>query len=132
MDDKLLKNYWFWVAAIVVGAVFIFYFRFDLPSAATQAGMTIYFENGETRKFAGPVESDMTILEALYSASVNNGFDFRYSIDKNGVLQIAKIGSAINFGNRSWHFYLNGRQVDTGNINNIKIKVGDSIEVKYE
>ena len=29
-------------------------------------------------------------------------------------------------------FYLNGQSINTGEINNIKIKEGDSIEAKYE
>lgn len=142
MDYKLLKNHWSWVAIFVISGIVVFFFKFDLPaspasrpvSQANQAYLVLDFGENTKKKFQGLVAPNMTIFEALYSASVNGDFNFRYSINKNGVLEIAKIGDTINnlAGGPSWHFFLNGQPVDAGEINNIKIKEGDSIEAKYE
>ena len=132
MDNKNLKNYWLWVAVIIIGGVFIFYFSFDLPGAATQASMMIYFENGETRKFEGPVEPGMTILEALNSSSLGGAFEVRYFLGRGGKVNLFSINNLANGTGKNWQFYLNGRPVNIGEINNIKIKKGDSIEARYE
>ncbi len=138
-SDLILKNYWWWVVLLVISGTLVFFFKFDLPASQTgQSSLVLDFGGNTSRKFQGQVVPNMTILEALNSASVSGNFDFRYSIDKNGVLQIAKIDDAINLvglpaqaGGSTWHFYLNGQSINTGEINNIKIKEGDSIEAKY-
>ncbi|MBI2063840.1 MAG: hypothetical protein HYT65_02510 [Candidatus Yanofskybacteria bacterium] len=130
--NKILRNSLITVVAVLVlGAVF-FYLKFNMPETNAEAQLVINFENGERKQFEGPVIGDMTILEALHASSRGDDFELRYSIQKDGVVVLAKIGDAINFGNQSWHFYLNGESVNTGDINKIKIKTGDLIEVKYE
>lgn len=133
-DNIFLKNYWLWVVLIVVGGVFFLFFKVDLPAdRLNQSYLVLDFGDNMSRKFQGSVAPDMTILEALYSASVNGRFDFRYFIDKNGTLEVAKIGNAVKLNDKpSWHFYLNGQSVDTTDINKTKIKTGDLIEAKYE
>lgn len=140
-DNKILKNYWLCVALLVISGVLVFFLKFNLPASPAgwqisqkdQSSLVLDFGKNTSRKFQGQVVPNMTVLEALYSASASGHFDFRYSIDKNGVLQIAKIGDATNLaGGSNWHFYLNGQPVNTGEINNIKIKVGDLIKAKYE
>lgn len=132
MISNFLKRYWVWMAAALVLGTAFFYLKFNLPLGGTRAQLTLNFENGESRKFEGAVAADMTILEALYSSSLGGDFELRYSMQEDGAVALAKIDGIINFGNRSWHFYLNKTSVKTSDINKIKIKTGDFIEAKYE
>lgn len=119
------------MVVILTIAVF-FYLKFNLPAASTEAEMVISFENGESRKFRGPVIADMTILEALHSSSLGGDFELRYSIMPDRTVSLAKIDGAINPGNRVWQIYLNKKQVNAVDIDKIKIRAGDLVEVKYE
>jgi len=106
--------------------------KFNLPEPSAEARMVINFENGESREFKGPVMADMTILEALHSSSLGGDFELRYSIREDGGVALAKIDGAINPGNRTWYFYLNKEPMNAADIDKIKIKAGDLIEVEYE
>lgn len=132
MISQLLKKYWTGVAAVLVLVIIFLYTKVNLPQNLTNAQLAIHFENGKIRKFEGTVVNNMTMLEALYSSSAGDEFDLRYSIGKDGSVVLAKIGDAINFGDKNWHFYLNGKPVKTSDINRTKIKAGDLIEAKYE
>ncbi|MBI2669721.1 MAG: hypothetical protein HYX20_01040 [Candidatus Yanofskybacteria bacterium] len=130
--NKILRNSLIaGVAILVLGGVF-FYFKFNLPEASAEAQMVINFENGKSRKFKGPVMADMSILEALYSSSLGGDFELRYTIQENSGVVLTKIDGTTNPGNLTWNFYLNKKSVNTADINKIKIKTGDLIEVKYE
>lgn len=118
-------------AVLIVGAAF-FYLKFNLSLSSAGAQLIINFENGQGRKFAGAVVADMTILEALHASSRGDSFELRYSLQKDGTVALARIGDAINFGERNWHFYLNKKQINTADIGKIKIEAGDFIEAKYE
>ena len=119
------------MAILILGAVF-FYLKFNLPEVSAEARIVINFDNGESREFKGPVMADMTILEALHSSSLGGDFELRYSILEDGGVALAKIDGAINPGNLIWSFYLNKKIVNTADIDKIKIKAGDLIEVRYE
>ena len=127
------KNYWFWVVLILVVGVSFFYITFNLPASngGDSARLTIKFGDGQTRVFEGAIEKDMTVLRALNSASRGGGFDVRYSLDKNGGVNLASIGNAIN-GPKNWHFYLNGELIKTGELDKVRINKGDLIEARYE
>jgi hypothetical protein len=129
MNHTVVKNYWFWVVVILVA--FTFFFYLPLPGSDKPARFTIEFGNGNVRAFEGPTVKGMTILQALLSASYGGGFDFKYSLDKNGDINLAAINGAVN-GQKNWHFYLNGKPIEAGEIARTKIKAGDSIEARYE
>ncbi len=131
--DYPFKNYWFWVVLVLVVGVSFFYISFNLPASDSgdSARLTIKFDANDTRIFEGPVVKDMTALQALLSASRGGGFDVRYSLDKDGVVNLASIGSSFN-GAKSWHFYLNGELMMAGELDKTIIKKGDLIEVRYE
>ena len=133
MEKKpLVESYWFWVLVIVViGGLFVF-FRVELPQS-NQSNLALDFGDGEVKQFQGPVIAGMTVLEAIYSASLGGNFDFRYSINADGALSVAKIGDVANLnGMYGWHFYLNGVPIEVADIDQTKIKAGDLIEAKYE
>ena len=128
-----VKNYWFWVVAILVVSISFFYVTFNLPVSGLgdSARLTIRFNKNNARAFEGPADKNATVLQALFSASRGGNFDFRYSLDKNGFVNLASIDGAVN-GSKNWHFYLNGALIKTGEIDKIKIKNGDLIEARYE
>jgi hypothetical protein len=131
--DYPFKNYWFWVVVVLAVGISFFYITFNLPASnpGDLARMTIKFDKDNARAFEGPVDKDMTVLQALLSASRGGSFDFRYSLNKNGYVNLASINGATN-GPKSWRFYLNGNPVKTEEIGKIKIKNGDLIEARYE
>lgn len=118
------------VAAVLVVA--LFYFKLDMPMSGSHAQLIINFDVAKGRIFEGPVTADMTILQALYSSSIDGKFDVRYALQNDGAVALARIDGMINLSNKSWHFYLNKKLINTADINKIKIKAGDLIEAKYE
>ncbi len=118
------------VAAVLVAA--FFYFKVNLPISGAKAQLIINFDGVKGRVFEGPITADMTILQALYSSSLDGKFDVRYVLQKDGAVALARIDGMINLSNKSWHFYLNKKLINTADINKIKIKAGDLIEAKYE
>lgn len=135
-QETVAKNYWLWAGVFVICASFLFYFKFDLPRQRlldqSKASLVIYFGDGHLRKFEGQVISNMTVLEAVNSASVGGGFDFRYALDEQGDVGLASIDKIINTGNNSWHFYLNSNPVPISDINKVLVQPNDLLEVKYE
>ncbi len=127
------KNYWFWVVLILVVGISFFYVTFKLPASnlGDSARLTIKFGDGQTRAFEGAVEKDMTVLQALNSASRGGGFDLRYFLDKSGDVNLASIDGAIN-GPKNWHFYLNSELIKVRELDKVGIKKGDLIEARYE
>jgi len=132
-ENYPFKNYWFWVVAVLVVGISFFYIAFSLPASNSgdSARVTIRFNSAKVRAFEGSVEGNMTVLQALLSASRGGGFDIRYFLGKSGDVNLASIGEAAN-GQKNWHFYLNGNPVKTEEIDRVKIKKGDSIEARYE
>lgn len=118
------------VVAILVAA--LFYFKLDMPMPGSQAQLIINFGGAKGRIFEGPATANMTILQALYSSSLDGKFDVRYALQNDGTVALARIDGMINFSNKSWHFYLNKKLINTADINKIKIKDGDLIEAKYK
>ncbi len=131
--DYPFKNYWFWVVAVLVVGISFFYITFDLPASngGDSARLVIKFDANGARTFEGPVVKDMTVLQALLSASRGGGFDIRYSLDKDGGVNLASIGNSFN-GAKSWHFYLNGELINAGELDKVIIEKGDLIEARYE
>ena len=129
MDNTIVKNYWFWVVVILIVGAFFFYL--PVPGSDKPARLTIRFDDGKVRAFEGPVEKNMTVLQALISASYGGGFDLRYSLNEDGSINLASINSTIN-GPKKWHLYLNGELIGAEEMNRVKIKKGDSIEARYE
>ena len=131
--DYPFKNYWFWVVLVLVVGISFFYVTFNLPTSSpgNSAKLTIKFDGNKARTFEGPVEKNMTVLQALLSASRAGSFDFRYFLDKSGSVNLASINGAVN-GPKSWHFYLNNELMDIRDISKIMIKSGDFIEARYE
>lgn len=131
MKNNLFKQYWFWVAVIVVVPAALFYLRFDLPQR--QASLLVSFENGTIRKFEGPVSPETTVLSALYSASLGGGFEIKYMLQEDGDVMFYGVNQFFNsIDKKNWNFYLNSQSVSTPKINQIPVRNGDTVEVKYE
>ena len=132
MENKFLKKYGVFVGTIAILVVSLFYLKINLPVSGSQAQLTINFDGVKSRIFEGPVIDDMTVLQALYASSLDGKFDVRYALQDGGAVALARIDGMINVSNKSWHFYLNKKLINTADINKIKIKAGDFIEAKYE
>lgn len=132
MENDFVKKYWFIVGGIVAACIFIFYIKLDLPQSVTGASLSIYFENGQIRKFEGSVESDMTVLEALYAASLNGNFEVKYFLDKDGKTNLLSIDKLINGLGKNWQAYLNDALISIYDLNKTKLRPGDNIVIKYE
>ena len=129
MDNTIAKNYWFWVVMIlIIGAFFLYV---PVPGSDKPARLTIKFDDGRARAFEGPVIENMTVLQALLSASYGGSFDVKYSLNEDGSINLSSINGTAN-GPKKWNFYLNGEPIGSGEINKVKIKKGDSIEARYE
>ena len=129
MNYSVSKNYWFWVIVILIIGISFFYL--PVPGSDKPARLTIKFDPNDTRTFEGSVVKDMTVLQALLSASRGGGFDVRYSLGKDGSVNLASIDKSFN-GAKSWHLYLNGELIKAGELDKVIIKKGDLIEARYE
>jgi hypothetical protein len=131
-DFNLYKSYWFWVAVIVVVPIFFFYLDFSRVMPV-DARLIVKFNDNVTKTFEGSVIQDMTVLEAAEAASRGDNLKFNYFIDKQDNVNVASIGTTANgFNGKSWHFYLNKKLIETRQIDKVKIKRGDLIEVVFE
>ncbi len=135
MDNRAFKNFWFWVVLVlVIGAGF--YLKINLPSSKTvlsqQARLVVDLGGGKKRVFEAVLHEDTTVLRALYSASSNDGLNFRYYINKNGDIVLMSMLGAIDFKGASWHFYFNQMLIKTAELDRVRVRTGDLIEARYE
>lgn len=128
----MTKNYWFWVAAVVVVGGFFLYAKLDLGETGVGKAEFILNSNGKARVFEGMVNPDMTALLAVYTASQAGHFDFKYFLTKDDAVQLLSLDKLPSSPAKGWHFYLNKRLIDVGRLNQVKIRAGDLIEAKYE
>ncbi len=130
LELKNIKKNLFLLVLLLVVALFIFYFKFQVfqPSARFILSPTY----GQTRTFQGSIVAGMSVLDVVYAASAGNGFDFRYSVNKDGKVSISSIDGLPNSARESWHLYLNQKLVNIEDAGKIQIKRGDLVEAKYE
>lgn len=130
------KFYWSALLAVfVVVSGLIIYFGFspgevEAPiSFSTQKDQTsLLIDFGaKKRMFVGETISNMTVLDALnFSANGNN---LEYKLD-NARNYLAAVDGFVNDG-KKWVVYLNSAK-QTRAINEIIVKVGDEVELKFE
>lgn len=135
----------FWVITIAVGlaAVFMIFLAneqfyqdfqtyFSTPAAprrpaAYGARLTIDFNNGQTRAFAGEIEPGMTVLSALRASEIAGAFSAL--TDERG--RVVEIAGLKNRGAARWQVYLN--ELPLGDLpGHIEIQTGDVIVFRYE
>lgn len=111
------------ILLVIIGAVF--YSLFKPKIGPNEAALIINF--GETKRaFAGETIEGMTIADALFVSAQAGDFDFDL---EEGVLK--RIGQFEEDATRKWNVYLNGRKVEDS-LNEVLIKNGDKIELKFE
>jgi hypothetical protein len=122
------------VAVIIIGVGFsLIKTSFNKGQVQNQqAALVLYFDQTQKRIFEGDVTDNMSVLQALYASSLAGNFDFRYSVERSGKIQLYKIGDKINDLGGQWYFYLNGNPINIGDIDLQKINKGDLIEAKYQ
>ena len=132
VKQKFLKNRDFWLVVVIL--VFGFYTGFfkDLFLSSSLGYLEIDYGK-EKRVFRGELPWQMSVLDALLASSRGGNFDVRYAIlnDQTDILKVNGLAED-GLNEESWHFYLNGQRVETGQIHKTKIKPGDKILVKFE
>ena len=133
---------WFKIAVVVfIGAIIIVWYQsynsnFSIVSDfrnASTASLLINFGNSNERMFQGNVRPKMTVLDALYSSSLNGNFKLRYAIDSRGDVNIYTLNDEINNTYvKKWRFYVNDQIVPSRRIGATIIKPGDKILARFE
>ena len=92
------------------------------------ANLTLVLDK-EKRSFHGPVSSGMTLFDALYASAIAGDIKFKYALDEHNRTTILAVNNHLK---SRFSFYINSQKIDIGEINTIKIKPGDQIEVRVE
>jgi len=96
------------------------------PKILGKATLITNFGNGSDRIFEGDIVEGETLLDALNQASKTGNFSYQLD-EKNN---LAAIDSFTRDKNKSWHWYLNDKEIDKP-LGEIILKSGDKILIKY-
>ena len=98
-------------------------------SLGDRAMISFNLGNGQ-RTFQGETTEGMTVLDALNLTTTTGNINFKYSVTKNGKIQVMAIdGHIIDDFSSKFIVFLNSRPIDVTEINKIAIKAGDAVEV---
>ena len=97
------------------------------PKIIGSASLTIEFAGNNTRKFEGEIIENETLLDALNQASKVGVFSYKLDKENN----LAAIEKFVKNDKKSWYWRLNDEKI-TKPLNEIILKAGDKIMVKYE
>jgi len=96
------------------------------------ATLAVNFETGK-RLFEGEVYDGMTILDALNVAMSVGEIKLNYVLDDKNQTQIMELDGQINnIDGKYFSFYLNNQKVDSQNLNKVRLKAGDRIEILFQ
>ncbi len=96
------------------------------------ATLAVNFET-EKRFFEGEVYDGMTILDALNMAVSVGQIKLNYVLDDKNQTQIMELGGHTNnIEGKNFSFYLNNQKVDSQNLNKVRLKAGDRIEILFQ
>lgn len=136
---KFLKNRDFWLVAIILIYGFysglfgdLFYRQSDKEASLKTARIEINY-GSEKRAFEGETFPDMSVLDALLAASKGGNFEIRYALlsDNTDIMRIDGLVED-GLGDKTWHFYLNGKEIKAVRIHKTKVKSGDKISINFE
>lgn len=128
------KERTFTVGILLIGLVFLIVLSAVYFFQNREATLLLAFENnGNGRMFAGKVVGNMTILNALDVASKAGQIELKYSVSADGEVIINGLdGYDTSLSDKKMVFYLNGKRIEVEQINFVRIKPGDNIEVRLE
>ncbi|MBI2064231.1 MAG: hypothetical protein HYT66_00770 [Candidatus Yanofskybacteria bacterium] len=96
------------------------------------ATLAVNFDNLK-RTFEGEVVEDMTVLDALNMAMAVGKIKLTYALDDKNQVRVMEINGHLNrVADKHFTFFLNDKQVDSKDLNNVNLKAGDRIVIKYE
>ena len=96
------------------------------PKIIGQAVLTVDFSDGKERNFEGEIIEGETLLDALSQASKAGNFSYKLDEKSN----LAAVESFVKNGEKSWHWYLNGKKVSKPY--EMSLHAGDKILIRYE
>ena len=96
------------------------------PKIIGRAALAIDFSNGNKRNFEGEIVENETLIDVLNQTS--KAGNFSYQLDEKN--NLAAIDSFTRNKNKSWHWYLNDKEIDKP-LGEIILKSGDKIIIKY-
>lgn len=122
------------ILIILIFAVPVVLKSFKITFSVSQAegNLVIQFNDGQKRFFQGEIAPSMSVLNALYSSSEGGQYEFRYFIDEIGKVNVVSLDGRANNTIGVWHFFLNSRELDPGDLDKVRINKGDVIEARYE
>ena len=85
------------------------------------------------RYFEGEVIENMTVLDALNMATAAGKIKLNYALDNKNRTKVMEINDHLNqVGGKNFVFYLNNNKIDSKDLNEIDLKAGDKVVIKYE
>lgn len=134
--NKTLAVQILFVVVIAVLVLFLDkFFKIDISSVENKGGKTaalmIDFENMK-RMFEGEIAEKMTVLDALNASVAAGQIKLIYTVDINNNTVVTEINDHVAVDDKNFSFYINGRKINTKDLNKTAINPGDKITVRLE
>ncbi len=123
----------FGVFLVLTSSILYLSLMSEMSKNSNVARVELYLEE-EKRIFEGETIENMTVLDAMYAASIAGNITFKYTLDpeKNVTKVSALDGITYRSNSNSPDFYLNSEKIETEIIHAVTIKPGDVIVVKAD
>jgi hypothetical protein len=124
------------VVVVTIGVLFFERF-FKIESSSVDksrgqaASLMLDFENMK-RMFEGEVVEKMTILDALNASVTAGQIKLLYTVDINNDTAVVGIDDHIAVGDKNFSFHINGKKLNTKDLNRTFVDPGDTITVRLE
>ena len=134
--NKTLVTQIIFVVVITVGILFFErFFKTDYSSVNKNSGkvaaLLIDFENMK-RMFEGEVTEKMTVLDTLNASIAAGQIKLQYTVDADNNTTVVEINDHTASGDKEFFFYINGKKVNTKDLNRTFVNPGDKITVRLE
>lgn len=123
--------------SLVVSGVLIFEKKLNIGSfrngGSSKGEASLIVDFGDIKRaFEGEVVEKMTILDALNASVAAGNIKLRYTVDSNNNTTIMEINSHQATKEKGFQFYINGKKINSNDLNKTMIRSGDKVVIKYE
>lgn len=84
------------------------------------------------RMFKGEIIDKMTVLDALNASVATGNIKLRYIVDNKNNTSVTEINNHTANENKKFAFYINGKNINTADLNKIFVYPRDEIIIKLE